>query len=41
MSSAYEYFNLKGMELCDDAIEIEYDIENIVELNKKIMKAFI
>jgi hypothetical protein len=41
MSSAYEYFNLKGMELCDDAIEIEYDIENIVELNKKIMKVFI
>ena len=33
MGSAFEYFNLEGMELCDDAIEIEYEhssIENII-----------
>lgn len=25
MGSAFEYFSLKGMELCDDAMEIEFD----------------
>lgn len=31
--SAYEYFNLKDMKLCDDALEIEYDnIEEIIDV---------
>ena len=33
MGSAFEYFNLKEMELCDDAVEIEFehgDLENVV-----------
>lgn len=29
MSSAFEYFNLKDMELCDDAIEIEFEHDDI------------
>ena len=28
MGSAFEYFNLKGMELCSDAIELEFEHEN-------------
>ena len=36
-STAYEYFNLKEMELCDDAIEIVYDNKNIDSLLKYIL----
>ena len=25
MGSAFEYFSLRGMKLCDDAVEIEYE----------------
>lgn len=35
-ASAYEYFNLKDMELCDDALEIEYDHHNIDFVLKEI-----
>ncbi|WP_029199513.1 hypothetical protein [Oribacterium sp. NK2B42] len=34
MGSAFEYFSLRGMKLCDDAVEIEYEhnaTENIAE----------
>ena len=34
MGSAFEYFNLKGMELCDDALEIEFQhdtLENVLD----------
>ncbi len=35
--SAFEYFNLKNMGLCDDAIEIEYDTANTDELTDRIL----
>ena len=40
MGSAYEYFNLKDMELCDDATEIEYSHERIEELAENIAGLF-
>ena len=40
MGSAYEYFNLKGMELCDDAVEIEFSHENIEKVLKTIIDLF-
>lgn len=40
MGSAFEYFNLKDMELCDDAIEIEFTISNIEDTLNQIMGEF-
>lgn len=40
MGSAFEYFSLKGMELCDDAIEIEYEHSCIENVTKQITEAF-
>ncbi len=40
MGSAYEYFNLKGMQLCDDAIEIEYEHTNINDVVSEISNYF-
>ena len=40
MGSAYEYFNLKGMELCDDALEIEYKNEDIIEVTEMVLNYF-
>lgn len=40
MGSAFEYFNLKDMELCEDAFEIEYDIDDIITLEEIIIKKF-
>lgn len=37
--SAFEYFNLKNMGLCDDAVEIEYDTEHIEVFRKQILEA--
>lgn len=39
--NAYEYFNLKDMELRDDAIELEYDTDHIDELTEQIMTKFL
>ncbi len=36
MGSAYEYFNLNDMELCTDAIELQYD-GNLEEITNKIL----
>lgn len=36
--SAFEYFNLKDMELRDDAIELEYDTYNTDELTERILE---
>lgn len=38
MGSAFEYFNLKDMELCDDALEVEFENSNIEECLQKIIK---
>ena len=38
--SAFEYFNLKNMGLCDDAIELEYDTDYTNELMKQILSYF-
>lgn len=40
MGSAFEYFNLKGMELCDDAVEIEYEHSYIEVISKQISRLF-
>lgn len=40
MGSAYEYFNLKDMELCNDALELEYRIEDINTVIERIMDYF-
>jgi len=37
-SSAYEYFNLKNMELCDDALEIEFSKEEINSILNDILE---
>lgn len=39
-SSAFEYFSLNHMGLCSDAIEIEYDNQNIRECLKQIVSRF-
>ncbi len=38
MGSAFEYFNLKDMELCDDAWEIEFDNNQIDNCLEKVME---
>ena len=40
MGSAFEYFSLKAMELCDDAIEIEYEHSCIENITRQITEAF-
>lgn len=40
MGSAFEYFSLKGMELCDDAIEIEYEHSSIEHILNQIAESF-
>jgi len=40
MGSAFEYFNLKGMELCDDAVEIEYEHSYIEVISRQISRLF-
>ena len=40
MGSAYEYFNLKDMELCDDALELEYKYEDINSVTEKVLNYF-
>ena len=37
MGSAYEYFNLKDMELCDDAMELEFNPREMERLTEKIV----
>lgn len=37
MGSAYEYFNLKDMQLCDDALEIEFDSSDTEKIVNKII----
>lgn len=37
-ASAFEYFNLKDMELCEDALEIEYDHQNMGIISEEIGK---
>jgi len=39
-TTAYEYFNLKNMGLCDDAIEIEFRSTNIDKIVETIERAF-
>ena len=36
-ASAYEYFNLKGMELCGDALELEFCMDELCEIKKEIL----
>ena len=38
MGSAYDYFNLKGMELCDDALELEYKSEDLELVMVRILE---
>lgn len=38
MSSAFEYFNLKEMELCDDAVEIEFYADNFDMIISDVLK---
>lgn len=40
MGSAFEYFSLKGMELCDDAVEHEFDHNNTDEILEKVLAIF-
>ena len=40
MGGAFEYFSLKSMGLCDDAIELQYDNMNLTETMQKIMNEF-
>ena len=40
MGSAYEYFNLRDMKLCDDALELEYRNEDINSVSEKILGFF-
>ncbi len=37
---AYEYFNLKNMGLCNDALELEYDIDELQDIKDVIMNEF-
>ena len=39
-SSAYEYFSLNHMGLCEDAVEIEFDNQNAYQCVPDIMKEF-
>lgn len=36
-ASAYEYFNLKNMELCEDALELEFCMNKLCEIKKEIL----
>lgn len=38
--SAYDYFSLKKMGLCDDAVELEYDNKNYLDVLDDILKEF-
>ncbi len=38
--SAFEYFNLKNMGLCDDAVELEYETDNTDKLKEQILSYF-
>lgn len=38
--SAFEYFNLKNMGLCDDAVELEYETDHTDILKEKILSNF-
>lgn len=40
MGSAFDYFNLKGMELCDDAVEIQYEHNCTEKIIKQISESF-
>ena len=40
MGSAFEYFNLKEMELCDDAVEIEFEHGNLDNMVSEIVMLF-
>ncbi len=40
MGSAFAYFNLKDMELCDDAVEIEFDVRETDAARARIMEEF-
>jgi hypothetical protein len=40
MGSAFEYFNLKGMELCNDAIEIEFEHSGFAKALCEIIAQF-
>lgn len=37
MGSAFEYFNLRGMELCDDALELEFEHDKTDVLQEQII----
>lgn len=37
-TSAYNYFSLKGMELCDDAMELQFSKKDIQDIINKIME---
>lgn len=37
-TSAFDYFNLKGMELCDDAFEIEFTMDDVDDLEERLIK---
>lgn len=39
--SAYEYFNLKQMQLCNDAVEIEFENRNVYGYMEKILNEFL
>lgn len=40
MGSAFEYFNLKDMGLCDDALELEFSYDRIEETKRRILQCF-
>lgn len=40
MGSAFDYFNLKGMELCDAALELEFSPQYYEEALEEILKEF-
>ena len=37
-ASAYEYFNLKDMELCEDALELEFCMDELCRIKKEILE---
>ena len=37
-ASAYEYFNLKDMELCEDALELEFCMDELGKIKKEILE---
>lgn len=39
-ASAFDYFNLKDMELCDDAVEIKFHNDRIAEIEEQILSIF-